>query len=473
MNLILKAGLGYNSRMFCGLVLGLVLGGAQLAARGGGPLYGDQAGDCITPAERIRVQADVARYENFAGRGRLTPAAEPYRFFPQGGNLWRDLFVNNFADMDPTAAHKDWDCTNFTYNGHQGHDVDLRSFGEQSIGVPIFAALDGVVVSRADGNFDMNTAATGQPANYVVVRHTGTHYTYYWHMRNGSVAVQVGDVVRAGQQLGMTASSGNSTGPHLHFETWYESQWVEPSAGACNPGRSNWVSQTPIRRDAYLRDLNVTSALLENYQGLPYDMPRTGTFVAGVRGVSWWMNLHNVSAMATWRVQFFRPNGTSVFDSGTQSLNNAGGYRWSWWWWRYNLNLDTVGTWKVRVTMGGVETEAPFRVVAGEGDRTNLPPNPVSGFLDPPNPKPGEVVFCRVSTDLVLDDPDYDIVRYRYRWYRNGVLVRDVITAGQADALPGTRLGTQNLQCRVDVGDGTTWVRGFVATPSSRGGRDF
>jgi murein DD-endopeptidase MepM/ murein hydrolase activator NlpD len=446
---------------------------AKLVRFGGGPLYADQPSDCIVPAEREAVRKDIARFQAATRGGSgvqpFTPAPQKYRFFPQGGTLWRDLFVVNFADKDPTAGILDWDCTDFTYDTHAGHDVDLKTFGEQVIGVPIFAVLDGVVVARADGNFDQNTSWGGQPANYVVLYHGGTHYTYYWHMRNGSVAVNVGDYVKAGTQLGMTASSGNSSGPHLHFETWNNNTWIEPSSGACNNDESNWTNQTPIRRDMYLRDFNITNVLIENYPGLPTDMPRTGTFLSGVRPVSWWMNLHNQPAFSTWRVVLRRPNGTVNYDSATVGFNNGAPYRWAWWWWRYNFNLDMVGNWSVEIYLNGtLSVAAPFSVVASQAEIVNRRPNPITGGLDPANPRPGDVVFCRVNSDLVLDDPDYDIVRYRYRWFRNGVLVRDVVSAGLADALPGSKLPVSSLRCEVLVGDGKGWDRGFVAVPVGR-----
>ena len=86
----------------------------------------------------------------------------------------------------------------------------------------------------------------------VILQHSGTHYSWYWHLRSNSVAVAVGQVVRAGTQIGLVGSNGVSTGPHLHFESHYNGAVYEPSAGACRPGPSGWVSQIPIRRDLYL-----------------------------------------------------------------------------------------------------------------------------------------------------------------------------------------------------------------------------
>jgi hypothetical protein len=59
---------------------------------------------------------------------------------------------------------------------------------------------------------------------------------------------------------------------------------------------------------------------------------------------------------------------------------------------------------------------------------------------------------CSVTQDLVREDPDYDIVRYRYVWRAGGSVVRAVTSAGLADILPRTVRG--DLTCSVTPGDG-------------------
>src|SRR5439155_1210528 len=84
----------------------------------------------------------------------------------------------------------------------------LRHFGEQDVGVPIFAALDGTVIARHDGEFDRNSSLNPSAvANYVILDHGGGHHSLYWHMRSNSVAVALNQVVPAGTQLGLAASS--------------------------------------------------------------------------------------------------------------------------------------------------------------------------------------------------------------------------------------------------------------------------
>jgi murein DD-endopeptidase MepM/ murein hydrolase activator NlpD len=423
---------------------------------GGGPLP-----EVVSPSpdpafreEMARAVADSLRRFGLESQATSFGVSEKFTFYPLGGTLYGDLFTNNFVDLDPTSGILDWDCTDFTYDGHDATDVNLRSFGEQIIGVPIFAALDGAVGVVSDGNADMNTSCTGQ-ANYVILTHADGRRTSYFHMRKGSVQVSRGQNVRAGEQLGLAASSGCSTWPHLHFATYDSGVLVEPYAGSCRPGDSEWVNQTPIRRDLYVWDLNVTDVNIGGYPGLPFDMPRTGTFVQGTRSVYLWSLLVNQPTSSTWRIRFRRPDGAIAFDTGTGSFGNPF-HRWSWWWWVWTLNLNQTGTWNILFEIdGSVLVVVPFDVVASAGQIVNRPPNPISVGIEPANPSEEDVLVCRVSADLVLDDPDYDIVEYLYDWTVEGSSVRTVTSAALSDALPHhSGLNGDVVVCTVTPSDG-------------------
>jgi len=432
---------------------------------GGGPL---PPVPCVSAQERVQIQDAISAYKLRGGADaiqRIVGGPRKYPFYPLGGTLYSDLFTNNFNDLDPTSGILDWDCTDFTYDGHDATDVDLRTFGEQVIGVPIFAALDGTVIATHDGEDDMHTSCFG-PANYVIIDHGGGRYCYYLHMRRNSVAVIAGQPVHAGQPLGMVASSGCSTGPHLHFASYDNSTSIEPYRGSCQPNPSQWLNQTPIFRTMYLRDFNITNVLIENYPGLPVDMPRTGTFVSGPQNVSFWINLMNMPASSRWRIRYRRPNATIAFDSGTVGFGGNPFYRWSWWWWRYGVNLNTVGTWNILLDINGLTIiTAPFTVVATAGEIVNRPPNAINATFDTNHPRVEDAIFCRVQTSLTLDDPDYDIVRYRYVWKVNNVEVRNVATAGYADAIPRYGVCTGDLvECAVTPMDAV--ASGPTVTPS-------
>ncbi|MFG2836319.1 M23 family metallopeptidase [Streptomyces zaomyceticus] len=90
----------------------------------------------------------------------------------------------------------------------------LWSSGSHS-GIDFHASYGSSVVSVGSGTV-VEAGWGGAYGNNIVVRmHDGT-YTQYGHL--SSIGVHVGQTVEPGQQIGISGSSGNSTGPHLHFE---------------------------------------------------------------------------------------------------------------------------------------------------------------------------------------------------------------------------------------------------------------
>jgi murein DD-endopeptidase MepM/ murein hydrolase activator NlpD len=100
------------------------------------------------------------------------------------------------------------------------------------LGTAIVAAADGVVAAA-----DVSTVGYG---NHIIIAHAGGLLTLYGHLE--TMLVKVGDVVKAGQPIGLLGSTGNSTGPHCHFEVRIGGQPVDPRpflsalpAGATGP----------------------------------------------------------------------------------------------------------------------------------------------------------------------------------------------------------------------------------------------
>ncbi|MEU2201697.1 M23 family metallopeptidase [Isoptericola sp. NPDC019482] len=94
--------------------------------------------------------------------------------------------------------------------------ADLAGGGD---GGPIWAAQDGVVI---------DTFTDSYGGWNIDVDHGGGVVTRYKHMWASGVLVNTGDQVRAGEQIGRVGSSGNSTGPHLHFEVHVNGEPVDP-----------------------------------------------------------------------------------------------------------------------------------------------------------------------------------------------------------------------------------------------------
>ena len=383
------------------------------------------------------------------GAGELT-------FYPQAGILWRDLYPNNFVDLDPGPGLRDYACGAQTYDGHTGTDSDLRSFREMDIGVPVFAALDGRVISVQDGEFDRNHGQTSARFdNHVVLEHGRGRFTIYGHLRKG-LDLRRNDRVVAGQQLGWTASSGNSSWPHLHFTSQVDGQVDEPFAGPCNDGPSGYAEQVQIPTEPYLRDLALSTKPMTGKRDLPYDRAvRTGTLVRGTQVVYTRVELAAVPAPGDGllRIRFIRPNGSAASETRTSVRTAHGRGHWSF---AHRVAFGRVGRWRIVVDLGGVAlADAPVDVVSTKRDVRNRPPNAITAELVPAKPTARDVVQCRVTTSLVTEDPDLDIVRYRYRWTVDGKLVRAVQSAALSDVLRKGRAGAgTTVRCVVTPSDG-------------------
>ncbi|WP_138905819.1 M23 family metallopeptidase [Streptomyces chryseus] len=91
---------------------------------------------------------------------------------------------------------------------------NLWSSGSHS-GVDFRAASGSSVVSVGAGTV-VEAGWGGAYGNNIVIRMNDGTYTQYGHL--SSIGVSVGQAVTSGQQIGVSGSTGNSTGPHLHFE---------------------------------------------------------------------------------------------------------------------------------------------------------------------------------------------------------------------------------------------------------------
>ena len=105
---------------------------------------------------------------------------------------------------------------------HKGIDFAAPS------GTPVVAAGDGIVVKA--GFF-------GGYGRYVRIRHPTGLETAYAHLSSFARNIRPGARISQGQRIGAVGSSGNSTGPHLHYEILVKGKAVNPSAIKAQTGR--------------------------------------------------------------------------------------------------------------------------------------------------------------------------------------------------------------------------------------------
>lgn len=95
---------------------------------------------------------------------------------------------------------------------HNGLDIGIVT------GTPVHSTMDGKV-----------TFAGWSPIGYgnLVIVQNGDYQTYYAHL--SKIPVVVGEAVQAGSTIGLSGSTGNSTGPHLHYEIRVKGKNIDPT----------------------------------------------------------------------------------------------------------------------------------------------------------------------------------------------------------------------------------------------------
>jgi murein DD-endopeptidase MepM/ murein hydrolase activator NlpD len=119
--------------------------------------------------------------------------------------------VGSGAFIWPTGNH--YLSGNDYWSGHLGIDIAA------GLGAPVWAA-DAGVVTIAQGGWN------GGYGNVVMIDHGNGYVTVYGHLSQINVVACQG--VSSGQLIGLAGSTGNSTGPHLHFEVRLNGGFVDP-----------------------------------------------------------------------------------------------------------------------------------------------------------------------------------------------------------------------------------------------------
>ena len=111
-----------------------------------------------------------------------------------------------------------WPTINRTISGNDYWSGQLAIDIGAALGEPISAADAGVIVFAG--------WATGGYGYTIAIDHGNGYATLYAHL--SSVNVGCGQSVQQGQTIGYGGSTGNSTGPHLHFEIRYQGGFINP-----------------------------------------------------------------------------------------------------------------------------------------------------------------------------------------------------------------------------------------------------
>ncbi|MCB0322281.1 MAG: M23 family metallopeptidase [Bdellovibrionales bacterium] len=103
-------------------------------------------------------------------------------------------------------------CTRDSHSEDQAYAYDF----DMDIGTAVTAARAGIVIFVEERFVDGNREP--DDINAVVIQHEDGTVGGYYHLTQNGALVSVGQLVTAGQVIGLSGDTGDSTGPHLHFE---------------------------------------------------------------------------------------------------------------------------------------------------------------------------------------------------------------------------------------------------------------
>ena len=210
-------------------------------------------------------------------QGTLRWPLEPGETF----NDFSYFYISQYQDLDSVSDGSllDYNCGDFTYDTGSGYDhdgIDIATYPYQYLKmanneVNVVAVADGIILNKKGGfgPDDNCNQGTKRQRNRIVLIHFDGTISQYGHMKAGSfTSKNEMEAVVKGEYLGQVGSSGNSSGPHLHFElkdTLCNN--MDPNFGPCSaaanfgiPTTSSWwTSQLPYEHP-YLNALYTHSS---------------------------------------------------------------------------------------------------------------------------------------------------------------------------------------------------------------------
>lgn len=146
----------------------------------------------------IRGEADIKGFFSDIKNSYLENMTYPDFIMPLSGNI-TSPFGNRIHPITNTQEK------------HTGIDIDINA------GYDVKASSDGEIIKQATDE---------RLGNYIIIKHKGSYFTCYAHLDSFKSAE--GEYVKSGDIIGVAGSSGQVTGPHLHFEIRKGEERVDP-----------------------------------------------------------------------------------------------------------------------------------------------------------------------------------------------------------------------------------------------------
>lgn len=141
---------------------------------------------------------------------------------------WNNEYTREYGVQLPSEYRIDlrqfhMPCDSRMVTSHYGY---RRSFRRQHYGTDIKVFVGDTIRAAFSGKVRVSSFERKGYGNYVIIRHPNGLETVYGHMSKN--LVKPDQIVRAGDVIGLGGNTGRSTGSHLHFETRFIGQFIDP-----------------------------------------------------------------------------------------------------------------------------------------------------------------------------------------------------------------------------------------------------
>ena len=335
--------------------------------------------------------------------------------------------VSAFSDHNPTAAQVlDYNGGARTYDGHRGTDYALWPFGWNKLDaseMQVTAAAAGTIVNAVNVDpTDKNcNTSSADPWNYITLLHADGRLTIYGHLRYNSLTSKApGQSVAQGEFLAAAGSSGNSSGPHLHFEvrtgTFSNAEWADPYAGPASQPASLWTAQ-PAYYDSAVNRLSAQSAPPGSPDPCLPGLPNQQFHFTTPARVYFYAYYRDFQGALPTQLSLYRPDGslhsTWQYTAPATAFSSA----WSQGWITDLTAADPPGAWRFSAAYNGQSVQTYF----------NLNAAPAAALTSPAGGEAWDRLAAHSLTWTANFGGDVNL-----RLYKSGVF-----TAALADNTPG------------------------------------
>jgi len=353
-------------------------------AEGGEYIYAPNKAECLTKEDRVAIITmlqenqqllSIDNKRSFSEKSKSGGVLFSWPVAKSSSSNYESIWaISNYVDHNAAYPSQlsDFDCGTRTYDtsggyNHRGIDVYTWPFTWKLMDndeAEVLAGAAGQIIAKSDGNFDRSCSLSGGSWNAIYVEHSDGTVAWYGHMKNGSLTTKgVGDTVSEGEFLGVIGSSGNSTGPHLHFEVWEDSTYtnlLDPYAGPCNNLNANtmWQSQKP-----YLNS-NINSVLTHTAPPVFPACPTTETTNESTEfdttdTIYFALYMRDQMDLTSINLKIIRPDNSVLYN---WDHNFTADFYSSYWYWNYTGVFNQEGEWKWEASYLGQTVTHSFNV---------------------------------------------------------------------------------------------------------------